>query len=67
MERLLILLCILISLLPVFYLNTWLQNLILPRKSFGRLILYFLVMVELIFIYTYLLVLFIAKMFPLPK
>lgn len=67
MEKLLILFCILISLVPVFYLNKWFQNLIVPSKSFGRLILYFLVMLELIFMYTYILVLLITKLFPLPK
>lgn len=62
-----ILLFILIFLIPVFYINKWLLNLILPRKSFARLVLYFLVVLELIFIYTYLLILLIANLFPLQK
>lgn len=65
MEKILILFFILVSLVPVFFINKWLQNLVLPRKSLARLLLYFLVVLELIFIYTYLLVQLIAKLFPL--
>jgi len=67
MGKTFIFLFILISLVPVFYINKWFQSLIVPRKSFARLILYFLVIIELIFIYTYLLVIVIAKLFPLPN
>lgn len=67
MEGILILLVILVSLVPVFYINKWLQHLVLPRKSFGRLILYFLVVLELIFLYTLFVVLMIVNLFPFPK
>jgi len=67
MEKILVLLFILVSLVPVFYINKWLQNLVLPRKSLGRLVLYFVVVLELIFIYTYLLVIVIVNLFPLTK
>jgi hypothetical protein len=66
MEKILILLFIFASLVPMFYINKWLQNLIIPRKSVGRLLLYFLLVLELIFIYTYLLILLIATILPLP-
>ncbi|MGZ3852120.1 MAG: hypothetical protein ACXVBJ_08415 [Flavisolibacter sp.] len=65
MEKILILLFILLSLIPVFYINRWFQNLIIPRKSIARLFLYFLVILELVFIYTYLLVTVIVNLFPL--
>jgi hypothetical protein len=65
MQKILILLLILVSLIPVFFINKWLQALVIPRKSFARLILYFLVILELVFIYTYLLVIVIANLFPL--
>ncbi|MGZ3938343.1 MAG: hypothetical protein ACXVLT_06590 [Flavisolibacter sp.] len=65
MEKILILLFILLSLIPVFYINRWFQNLIIPRKSMARLFLYFLVILELVFIYTYLLVTVIVNLFPL--
>jgi len=67
MEAILILVFILLSLVPVFYINRWLQNLVLPRKSMARLVLYFLVVLELIFLYTYLLVWVIANLFPVSK
>lgn len=67
MEKIIILLFILIFLIPVFYINKWLLSLILPGKSFARLVLYFLVVLELIFIYTYLLILLIANLFPFQK
>lgn len=67
MEKILVLLFILVSLVPVFYINKWLQNLVLPRKSLGRLVLYFVVVLELIFIYTYLLVIAIVNLFQLTK
>jgi len=67
MEKILILLLILVSLIPIFYINKWLQDLVLPRKSIARLLLYFLVILELIFIYTFLLVMVIARLFSLSK
>jgi hypothetical protein len=65
MQKILILLFILVSLIPIFYINKWFQNLIIPRKSPSRLVLYFLVILELIFIYTYLLIMMITNLFPL--
>ena len=64
MQKILILLFILLALVPLFLINKWLQNLVMPRKSFGRLVLYFLVVLEVVFMYTYLLVIVIANLFP---
>ena len=66
MQKILLLLFILLSLVPMFYINRWFQSLIIPRKSIARLLLYFLVVLELVFIYTYLLIMVIANLFPLP-
>jgi hypothetical protein len=63
MDKILILFFILLSLIPVFFINKWLQNLVLPRKSAGRLLLYILVVLELVAIYTFLLVTIIANLF----
>jgi len=63
-QRLLIILIILLSLLPVAYLNQQLQKLIQPRRSFLQLILYFLAGFAIVFIYTFLLVWIITKVFP---
>lgn len=67
MEKILILLFILVALIPFFFINKWLQNLIIPRKSLARLVLYFLVILELVFLYTYFLVYLIANLFSLQK
>jgi hypothetical protein len=67
MEKILVLLFILVSLIPFFFINKWLQNLVLPRKSLVRLILYFLVVLELVFLYTYLLVSVIVNLFSIQK
>lgn len=64
MNRILILLLILVLLVPVLFINKWLQNLVLPRKSMIRLIVYILVVFELVFLYTFLLVTVIAYLFP---
>jgi len=65
MQKFLIFFLILASIVPIFYINKWLQRMIIPRKSFVRLLLYFLVMLELLFIYTFLFVTLVSKLFPL--
>jgi len=67
LQRLLILLIILASLIPAFYVNHWLQKLIQPRRSFGQLLLYMLACLALVFLYTFLLVWIIGQVFPLAK
>jgi len=65
MQKFLIFFLILASIVPIFYINKWLQRMIIPRKSFVRLLLYLLVMLELLFIYTFLFVTLVSKLFPL--
>jgi hypothetical protein len=63
-KRLLILAIILLALIPAYYLNRWLQQLIQPRRSFGQLILYILACFAFVFVYTFLLVWIITQVFP---
>lgn len=66
-QRLLILLIILASIIPAFYVNQWLQQWIQPRRSFGQLLLYILAGFALVFVYTFLLVWIITQVFPQTK
>jgi hypothetical protein len=67
MKRVGVLLVIMLSLVPAFYLNRWLQKIIQPRKSFVRLLLYILTAFVLVFLYTFVIVWCIAKLFPIAK
>lgn len=60
----LILFIILISLFPVYFLNKYFQKVIQPRKSFARLMLYLFSGFALVFVYTFLVVFVIKKIFP---
>jgi hypothetical protein len=64
LKALAILFIILVSLVPVYLFNKYLQKKIRPRESMGRLILYMLSGFLLIFVYTFLVVLVIGKLFP---
>ncbi|MBI3138251.1 MAG: hypothetical protein HYZ15_06680 [Sphingobacteriales bacterium] len=55
---------ILVSLLPVSGLYKLLQNALRPRDSLQRFLFFLLVMLGVIFAYTFLLVLFIKMIFP---
>ena len=65
--KLLILVLLVLSMVVLFYLNKWLQHLIEPRRSFFRLIAYFVLVFALLFGYTFLFVLFISNLFPFSK
>ena len=67
LQRLLILLIIVISLILAYYINQLLQRLIQPRRSFGQLLLYILACFAFVFAYTYLLVWIITQVFPQAK
>ena len=66
-ERILILVFILLSLVPAYYINVWLQRVIQPRRSFGHFMLYLVVSLALVFAYTYLVVTIISWVFPRAK
>lgn len=63
MQRVIILVLILVSLVPIFYINRKLQAIIAPRKSFARLIVYMLTCFALVFFYTFLISLIVFKLF----
>lgn len=63
---LLILLVIIISLIPAWLFNRYMQKLIQPRRSFGQLFLYFAVILVFVAAYTFLVVWIIMQLFPLP-
>jgi hypothetical protein len=66
-QRLLILAIILLSLIPAYYVNQWLQRTIQPRRSFIHLLLYILTCFAFVFGYTFLLVWIITQVFPQAK
>lgn len=59
-----ILLIIIVSLVPLYLLNKYLEKIIKPKESFGKLFLYLFAMLVLIFGYTFLLVFTIKKIYP---
>ena len=67
LQRLLVVLLILLSLIPIAYMNQWLQRVIQPRRSFIQLMLYVLASLILVFVYTFLFVWIITYLFPKAK
>jgi hypothetical protein len=63
-RSLIILFVIVVSLIPVYMINKSLQQIIRPRDSLSRLFLYLFSGLALVFIYTFLLVFLIKKLFP---
>jgi hypothetical protein len=64
LKALAILFIILASLIPVYFLNKNLQKIIRPRESLGRLFFYLLLGFAIVFVYTFLVVFIIKKLFP---
>ncbi|HLI93442.1 MAG TPA: hypothetical protein VKU83_07525 [Puia sp.] len=60
-----ILLVLLVSMVPLFYFNRWLQRVMHPRENVSRLFIFLLANFVLIVAYTVLVVGVIAKIFPL--
>lgn len=58
-----ILLIIIATALAIYYLSKYLQKIIRPRESFGKLLLYMGSVLGIIFIVTFLIVLIIGKLF----
>lgn len=63
-KSVLIFLIIVISLIPVYIGNKYLRRIAKPRQSLGRLFLYLLSGLVLVFIYTFLLVWVLRMLFP---
>ncbi|MEO8404194.1 MAG: hypothetical protein ABI480_06355 [Chitinophagaceae bacterium] len=63
LQKLAILLIIVISLVPVYALIKYFQKIIRPGESFGRLLLYMLLSLVTVFLFTFLVVFIIRKTF----
>jgi hypothetical protein len=63
-RSLVILLILLLSLLPAYYLNRYLQRVLRPRDSAGRLFLFLLANFVFVIVYTVLIVGVIIRVFP---
>ena len=61
---LLILLIVIVSLLPAWFFNRYMQAVIQPRQSVAQLLLYMLVMAAFVTGYTFLVVWVIMQIFP---
>jgi len=55
---------IIVSLIPVYLFNKYLLRTIRPKESGGRLLLYMISGFLLVFVYSFLVVLVIRKLFP---
>jgi hypothetical protein len=64
LKALVILLIIIVSLFPVYLFNKFLQKIIRPKASLGRLFLYLFSGFTMVFVYTFLIVYIIKKLFP---
>jgi cytochrome c biogenesis protein CcdA len=64
LKALAILAIIIVSLIPVYLLYKYLQKMIRPKDSAVRLFLYLFAGFALVFVYTFLVVLIIKKIFP---
>jgi len=62
--RLVVLIIIIVFLIAAYFFNVYFQKLINPRKSFVRLMLYFLVTVAMVFGLTFLMVFIIGRLYP---
>lgn len=64
LRALLIWLLVVCALIPLYYLNRWLQRVLRPRENPGRLFLFFLSNFLLVIVYTLLIVGLILRLFP---
>ena len=64
MKSVIVLLLIVVFMFLAFLLSKWLQQLIKPRQSFGRLMFYFLAVLMLVGLVTFFMVMLIAKLYP---
>ena len=64
MKSAIVLLLIMGFMILGYVMNNWLQKIIKPRQSFQRLLFYFLVVMILVFILSFLMVFIIGKLYP---
>ena len=63
LRSLLILLVLILSMVPVYYLNRWLQRVMRPRENAGRFFLFLFANFVLIIVYTVLVVGVVVRLF----
>lgn len=63
LRSLLILLALILSMVPAFYLNRWLQRVMRPRENAGRFFLFLFANFVLIIVYTVLVVGVVVRLF----
>ena len=63
-RSLLILLILVLALIPVYYLNRWLQRVVRPRDSAGRFFLFLIANFLLVIVYTVLIVGVVLRVIP---
>jgi len=63
-KAIVILFIILVSLIPAYSINKYLQKIVRPRESLSKLLFYLFSTMLLVFIYTFLLVFIIKWLFP---
>jgi len=61
---LIILLVLVLAMVPIYFLNRWLQRVMQPRENAGRFFLFAFVNFVLILVYTLLVVGLIVRIFP---
>jgi hypothetical protein len=63
LRSLLILLSIILAMVPMFYLNRWLQRVIRPRESAGKFFLFIFAGFLMVVVYTILVVGLVVRLF----
>ncbi|TMI73248.1 MAG: hypothetical protein E6H09_07550 [Bacteroidetes bacterium] len=63
LKSIVVIVIILVSLIPLYWINAYLQKKMKPRQSFGRLFSFLLLALFLMFAYTFLIVTIIRKLF----
>lgn len=63
LRSMLILLVLILSMVPVYYLNRWLQRVMRPRENAGRFFLFLFANFVLVIVYTVLVVGVVVRLF----
>jgi len=64
MKSAIVLLLIIGFMILGYVLNSWLQKIIKPKQSLGRLVFYFLAVLIAVFVLSFLMVFIIGKLYP---
>jgi hypothetical protein len=64
LRSLLILLALILAIVPIYYVNRWMQRVVRPRENAGRFFLFLLASFVMIVVYTMLVVGMVVRIFP---